>query len=73
MREVQKQIETLDMMKLKYCSTFSSNGDGNSNNSFIFNTKGKQPLQPKQQCMRTVKEAVRNSESVVTTKWETFD
>lgn len=61
MREVQKKIETLDMMKLQY-------SEGNS--------KGKKNLKPKQKkCVRMVKEeAPRNSESVVvTTKWETFD
>ncbi|CAK9324069.1 unnamed protein product [Citrullus colocynthis] len=75
-REVQKQIETLDMMKLQYCSIPSSNdGDANSNSDFISTTKGKQTLKPKQKCLRIVNEAaLRNSESVVvTTKWETFD
>ncbi|XP_038891761.1 BAG family molecular chaperone regulator 1-like [Benincasa hispida] len=74
-REVQKQIETLDMIKLQYCITLTTNnGNANSNEDFISTTKGKQTLQPKQQCLRIVKEALRNSESVVvTTKWETFD
>ncbi|KAG6599885.1 BAG family molecular chaperone regulator 1, partial [Cucurbita argyrosperma subsp. sororia] len=71
-REVQRQIESLDMMKLQLCS----NGGGDSHNAHAFtstNAKGNQRLHPKQHCTSIVKEALRNSESVVTTKWETFD
>ncbi|KGN49684.1 BAG family molecular chaperone regulator 1 [Cucumis sativus] len=75
-REVQKQIESLDMMKLQYCTTLNSKNEIgiSKNGGFISTTKAKQNLKPRQQCLRILKETPRNSEPVVvTTKWETFD